>query len=112
MKKIAVITSGGDAPGMNACLRAVVRTAMYHKIEVVGFRHGYEGLIHDEHIHLNHKSVANIIHRGGTVLKTARSKRFMTEEGIHKAADTLGKHKIEGLVAIGGDGTFRGAIEL
>ncbi len=112
MKKIAVLTSGGDAPGMNACLRAVVRTAMYHKLEVIGFRHGYEGLIHDEHIQLNHKSVANIIQRGGTILKTARSQRFMTEEGIHKAADTLKKHKIEGLVAIGGDGTFRGAIAL
>jgi 6-phosphofructokinase 1 len=112
MKKIAVLTSGGDAPGMNACLRAVVRTAVYHQIEVVGFRHGYEGLIHDEHIHLNHKSVANIIQRGGTILKTARSKGFMTDEGIHKAADTLKKHKVEALIVIGGDGTFRGAIEL
>src|ERR1700758_3899280 len=112
MKKIAVLTSGGDAPGMNACLRAVVRTALYHNLEVIGFRHGYEGLINDEHIHLNHKSVANIIQRGGTVLKTARSKRFMTDEGIHKAAETLKKNKIEGLVVIGGDGTFKGAIEL
>jgi 6-phosphofructokinase 1 len=112
MKKIAVLTSGGDAPGMNACLRAVVRTALYHNLEIIGFRHGYEGLIHDENIHLNHKSVANIIQRGGTVLKTARSKRFMTDEGIHKAADTIKRHKIEALVVIGGDGTFRGAIEL
>ncbi|MGZ3861813.1 MAG: 6-phosphofructokinase [Bacteroidia bacterium] len=112
MKKIAVLTSGGDAPGMNACLRAVVRTALYHNMEVVGFRHGYEGLIHDEHIQLNHKSVANIIQRGGTILKTARSKRFMTDEGINKAADTLKKHGIEGLVVIGGDGTFKGAIAL
>lgn len=112
MKRIAVLTSGGDAPGMNACLRAVVRTAIYHKLEVVGFRHGYEGLINDEHLTLNQKSVANIIHRGGTVLKTARSKRFMTEEGVKKAADTLRKLEIDGLVVIGGDGTFRGAIEL
>lgn len=112
MKKIAVFTSGGDAPGMNACLRAVVRTGMYHKLEVIGFRHGYEGMINDEHIQLNHKSVANIIHRGGTILKTARSQRFFAEEGIRKAADNLKKHKINGLVAIGGDGTFKGAIEL
>ncbi len=112
MKKIAVLTSGGDAPGMNACLRAVVRTALFHNLEVIGFRHGYEGLIHDEHIHLNHKSVANIIQRGGTILKTARSKSFMTEEGLRKAAETLKKNNIGGLVAIGGDGTFRGAIEL
>jgi len=112
MKKIAVFTSGGDAPGMNACIRAVVRTAMYHNMEVMGFKHGYEGLINDEHINLNHKSVANIIQRGGTILKTARSQRFMTDEGINKAATTLKKHKIEGIVAIGGDGTFRGAIAL
>lgn len=112
MKKIAVLTSGGDSPGMNACLRAVVRTALYHEMEIVGFRHGYEGLIHDEHVQLTHKSVANIIQRGGTILKTARSKRFMSEEGLQHAADTLKKHKIEGLVAIGGDGTFRGAIAL
>jgi 6-phosphofructokinase 1 len=112
MKKIAVLTSGGDSPGMNACLRAVVRTAIYHKLEVVGFRHGYEGLLNDEHSMLNQKSVANIIHRGGTVLKTARSKRFMTDEGVQRAAEVLKKHGVEGLVAIGGDGTFRGAIAL
>lgn len=112
MKRIAVLTSGGDAPGMNACLRAVVRTALYHNLEVIGFRHGYEGLIHDEHVYLNPKSVANIIQRGGTILKTARSKRFMTEEGLQKAAETLKKNSIDALVAIGGDGTFRGAIDL
>ncbi len=112
MKKIAVLTSGGDAPGMNACLRAVVRTALYHNLEVIGFKHGYEGLIHDEHLHLNHKSVANIIQRGGTILKTARSKRFMTEEGLQKAAESLKKNNIDALVVIGGDGTFRGAIAL
>ncbi len=112
MKKIAVLTSGGDSPGMNACLRAVVRTALFHKLEVIGFRHGYEGLINDEHISMNPKSVANIIQRGGTILKTARSERFRTREGIAKAADNLKKHKIDGLVVIGGDGTFAGAIEL
>ena len=112
MKKIAVLTSGGDAPGMNACLRAVVRTALFHDLEVIGFRHGYEGLIHDEHIHLNHKSVANIIQRGGTILKTARSQRFMTDEGINKAAENLKKNKIDALIVIGGDGTFKGAIAL
>jgi len=112
MKRIGVLTSGGDAPGMNACLRAVVRTALYNNLEVIGFRHGYEGLIHDEHILLNHKSVANIIQRGGTILKTARSQRFMTEEGLHKAAETISKNNLNGLVAIGGDGTFKGAIEL
>ena len=112
MKKLAVLTSGGDAPGMNACLRAVVRTALYHNIEVIGFRHGYEGLMNDEHIQLNHKSVANIIQRGGTILKTSRSMRFKTDEGLQKAAYTLSKHHVDGLVVIGGDGTFAGAIAL
>jgi len=91
MKRLAVLTSGGDAPGMNACLRAVVRTALYHKIEVIGFKHGYEGLINDEHIHLDRKSVANIIQRGGTILKTSRSERFKTNEGLQKAAHNLSK---------------------
>jgi len=112
MKKIAILTSGGDAPGMNACLRAVVRTALFHKLEVIGFGHGYEGLINDEQQPLNAKSVANIIHRGGTILKTARSERFRTDEGLKKAAENLKKSKAEGLVAIGGDGTFQGAIAL
>ena len=112
IKKLAVLTSGGDAPGMNACLRAVVRTALYHQIEVIGFRHGYEGLLHDDHIHLNHKSVANIIQRGGTILKTSRSERFKTKEGLQKAAQTLTKNKVDALVVIGGDGTFAGAIAL
>ena len=111
MKKIAVLTSGGDSPGMNACLRAVVRTAIYHKIEVMGIRHGYDGMIHDEFIVMDAKSVANIIHRGGTILKTARSKEFLTLEGRKRALANLQKHKIEGIVAIGGDGTFRGALE-
>jgi 6-phosphofructokinase 1 len=112
IKKLAVLTSGGDAPGMNACLRAVVRTALYHNIDVIGFRHGYEGLLHDDHIQLTHKSVANIIQRGGTILKTSRSERFKTPDGLQKAAQTLSKNNIDALVVIGGDGTFAGAIAL
>lgn len=111
MKKIAVFTSGGDSPGMNACLRAVVRTAIYHKIEVMGIMHGYDGMIKDEFIKMDEKSVANIIHRGGTILKTARSKGFLTSEGRQKAYDNLKKHTIDGVVVIGGDGSFKGALE-
>jgi 6-phosphofructokinase 1 len=112
MKKIAVLTSGGDSPGMNACIRAVVRTAIYHKIEVMGIMHGYDGMINDEFIALSAKSVANIIQRGGTILKTARSQEFRTEEGRKKAVDNLKKYGIDGIVVIGGDGTFTGAVEL
>ncbi len=112
MKKIAVLTSGGDAPGMNACIRAVVRTALYHNLEIIGFRHGYEGLINNENLVMQHKSVANIIQRGGTILKTSRSQRFRTEEGLQQAAASLKKNNVEGLVVIGGDGTFTGAIAL
>lgn len=109
MKKIAVFTSGGDSPGMNACIRAVVRTGIYHGMEVSGILHGYEGMINGEFTRLDRKSVANIIHRGGTILKTARSKRFMEEEGRILAYENLKKEGIEGVVAIGGDGTFTGA---
>jgi 6-phosphofructokinase 1 len=112
MKKIAVLTSGGDSPGMNACIRAVVRTAIYHKVEVMGIMHGYDGMIKDEYIPLGAKSVANIIQRGGTILKTARSKEFRTTEGRKEAIANLNKYGIEGIVVIGGDGTFTGAIEL
>ncbi len=112
MKKIAVLTSGGDSPGMNACIRAVVRTAIYHKIEVMGIMHGYDGMINDEYIPLNAKSVANIIQRGGTILKTARSPEFRTIEGRKKAIANLNKYEIGGIVVIGGDGTFTGAVEL
>lgn len=112
VKKIGLLTSGGDSPGMNACIRAVVRTAMYHNIQVTGFYKGYEGLIDDQHIELNHKSVSNIIHRGGTILKTARSERFRTAEGLAMAAGTIARHQLEGLVVIGGDGSFKGAINL
>ncbi len=111
MKKIAVFTSGGDSPGMNACIRAVVRTAIHHNIQVMGILHGYEGMINNEFISLNKKSVANIIQLGGTILKTARSKRFMTEEGMEKAFQNLQKHEIDGVVCIGGNGTFTGAEE-
>lgn len=110
MKSIALFTSGGDAPGMNACIRAVVRTALHHGLSVQGIRYGYEGMITDDFVKMDGKSVANIIHRGGTILKTARSKAFMTEEGMKKAAANIEKHNIEGIVAIGGDGTFRGAL--
>jgi 6-phosphofructokinase 1 len=112
MKKIGIITSGGDSPGMNACLRAVVRTAIFHGMEVTGFYKGYEGMIDDECVNLTATSVSGIIHRGGTVLKTARSDRFMTDEGVKIAADNLKKHHIDGMVVIGGDGSFKGAIEL
>lgn len=111
MKKIAVFTSGGDSPGMNACIRAVVRTAIYNNIEVMGIQHGYDGLINNEFISLDARSVANIIQRGGTILKTARSKDFLTIEGRKKALENLTKHNIDGVVAIGGDGTFKGALE-
>ncbi|MFL5763918.1 MAG: 6-phosphofructokinase [Bacteroidia bacterium] len=111
MKKIAVLTSGGDSPGMNACVRAVVRTAVYHNIEVAGIMHGYDGMIKNEFFPMGTKSVANIIHRGGTILKTARSREFMTDEGRRKALENLKKHEIDGVVVIGGDGSFRGAQE-
>src|ERR1041385_8751409 len=111
MKTIAVFTSGGDSPGMNACIRAVVRTAVYKKLNVYGIRYGYEGMIDGDFLKMDARSVANIIHRGGTILKTARSKRFYTEEGMQQAKMQLEKQGIEGVVAIGGDGTFRGALE-
>ncbi len=111
MKKIAVFTSGGDSPGMNACLRAVVRTALKNNMEVAGIRYGYEGMIDNDFVPLDATAVGNIIHRGGTILKTARSKRFHEPEGMKKAAGNLALHGIEGVVAIGGDGTFKGANE-
>jgi len=112
IKKIGVLTSGGDGPGMNAAIRSIVRCALYHNLEVCGIMHGYEGLIDDDVIPLNHRSVSNIINRGGTILKTARSKRFRTEEGQQKALETLKKYAIDALVVIGGDGSYRGAYEL
>ncbi len=112
MKRIAVLTSGGDAPGMNAAVRAVVRTALDRGIEVYGVVRGYNGLIKDELIKMNLRSVSDIIHRGGTVLYTARSPEFNTEEGMRMAVDTCRRHDIEGVVVCGGDGSFRGARDL
>ncbi len=109
VKRIGVLTSGGDAPGMNACVRAVVRTALYHGIECYGIRRGYNGLISGDVIHLDEKKISHIINRGGTILYTARSKEFMTEEGQKKAVSTCKFLGLDGIIAIGGDGTFRGA---
>jgi len=109
VKKIAVLTSGGDSPGMNAALRAVVRTANYYNIECYGVREGYNGLIHDEFLKMGPRSVKNIINQGGTILKSARSKEFRTKEGRQKAYDNCVKHGVDALVCIGGDGTFTGA---
>ena len=109
IKRIAVFTSGGDAPGMNACIRAVVRGAIYHGIEVYGIRRGYNGMISGDIFEMTSQSVSNIIQRGGTTLKSARSKEFMTPEGRKKAYENLMANNIEGLVAIGGNGTFTGA---
>jgi len=109
IKKIGLLTSGGDAPGMNAAIRAVVRTSIYNGLDVVGIMHGYEGLVNDEFVKLSAASVANIIQRGGTILKTSRSARFMTGEGMKIAHANLKKHEIDALIVVGGDGTFRGA---
>ena len=109
VKRIGVLTSGGDAPGMNACVRAVVRTALHHGVECYGIRRGYNGLITGDIVRLDENSIAHIINRGGTVLRTARSKEFMTEEGQRKAVSTCKFLGLEGIIAIGGDGTFRGA---
>jgi 6-phosphofructokinase 1 len=109
--RIGVLTSGGDAPGMNAAIRAVVRTGIHHQMEVFGIYRGYEGLIGDDIHHMENHSVANIIQRGGTILKTARSARFMTEAGMLAAHENLQKRGIEALVVIGGDGSFRGGLE-
>ncbi|MCR9103240.1 MAG: 6-phosphofructokinase [bacterium] len=109
IKRIAVFTSGGDAPGMNAAVRAVVRNASYNDMHVFGIRRGYEGMIDGELERLEPRDVGNIIHRGGTILKTARSQRFMTPEGRRSAYETLLAHDIEACIAIGGNGTFTGA---
>jgi 6-phosphofructokinase 1 len=111
IRKIGLMTSGGDSPGMNAAIRAVVRTAIYYDIEVYGIRRGYQGMIEGDIFHMQTTDVSNIIQRGGTILKTARSKDFMTDEGMQKAYEQLQQHGIEALVLIGGDGTFRGAVK-
>ena len=112
VKRIGVLTSGGDAPGMNAAVRSVVRAAVYRGIEVVGIRRGWNGLINGDIVRLDERSVAHIIDRGGTILYTARSEEFRTEEGQKKAVSTCKLLGLDGIVAIGGDGTFRGALAL
>lgn len=111
INKIAVLTSGGDAPGMNAAIRAVVRAGNYHGLEVFGIMRGYLGLIEDDIFQMDSRSVANIIQRGGTMLKTARCKEFMDHEGRKIAYKNLKRRGIDGMVVIGGDGSFRGAVE-
>lgn len=109
VSKLGVLTSGGDSPGMNAAIRAVVRTSLYHNLEIFGIMRGYQGMVEDDIIPMHSRSVANIIQRGGTILKTARSKDFFEEAGRKQAYENLKKHGIDGLVIIGGDGSFRGA---
>ncbi len=111
MKKIAVLTTGGDAPGMNAAIRAVVRTALSREVAVTGIMRGWWGLINDELRDLDHRSVSGIINQGGTILKTARCKEFRTRQGQERAFNTLKKNNIEGLVVIGGNGSFAAAHE-
>lgn len=109
VKKLGVLSSGGDSPGMNAATRAVVRTAMYHGLEVFGIRRGYQGMIEGDIYKMESRDVSDIIQRGGTILKTARSKDFMTDEGMKKGYEQVVQHGIDALVLLGGDGTFRGA---
>jgi 6-phosphofructokinase 1 len=112
VKSIAVLTSGGDSQGMNAAVRAVVRSAIYHGIEVYGVQRGFLGLINDDIRKMDLRSVGDIIHRGGTILQTARCEEFKTEAGQKKGAENLRKRGIDGLVVIGGDGSYRGALKL
>ncbi len=109
IKTIGVLTSGGDAPGMNACIRAVVRTAVYHGLDVVGYRFGYRGVVSGQSRRLDSRSVSNIIQRGGTILGSSRCDEFETETGQRRAAENLGTAGIDALLVIGGDGSFRGA---
>lgn len=112
MKKIGVLTSGGDAPGMNAAIRAVVRYAIYNNINVLGIKNGFRGLVEGDSCEMSLSSVADIIHRGGTVLGSARSKEFLEPEGFKKAIKNIKYLGIDGIVTIGGDGTFKGAMDL
>ncbi len=112
IKRIGVLTSGGDSPGMNAAVRAVTRTAIFYGIECIGIRRGWQGLINSDFIILDSSSVRHILGHGGTILYTARSQEFMTEEGRQKAVSTCRMLGLDGIIAIGGDGTFRGALEL
>lgn len=108
MKRIGVFTSGGDAPGMNAAIRAVVRAGIFYNKEIIGIYRGYEGMIEGDFVPMEVRSVSNILQRGGTILKSARSKEFLTAEGRAKAYEQLKKHNIDGLICIGGDGSFTG----
>ena len=112
MKRIGVLTSGGDAPGLNACLRAVVRTALNHRLEIFGIRRGFKGLLANEFIPLNGRSVSGIINQGGTILHTARDQEFRTPAGIRKATRVLARRRLDGLVVLGGNGSLQGAWEL
>ncbi|MCR4336650.1 MAG: 6-phosphofructokinase [Candidatus Omnitrophica bacterium] len=112
MRKIGILTSGGDGPGMNAAIRSIVRSALFRGLQVAGIMRGYQGLIDGDVVDLNHRSVSNIINRGGTILKTARCEEFKTLEGQQKAVEVLKKYQIDALVVIGGDGSYRGAHEL
>jgi 6-phosphofructokinase 1 len=112
IKKIGVLTSGGDAPGMNAAIRAVVRKSIANGLQVVGIKKGYQGLLNEEFIDMDRHSVSDIIQRGGTVLGTARCMEFKTEEGQQKAAEICHNHGIDGVIVIGGDGSYRGAQKL
>lgn len=112
MKKIGLLTSGGDAPGMNAAIRAIIRYANYYNIETIGYLRGFEGILKEDFYKLNKRSVSNIINKGGTILKTGRCQEFYTKEGQEKAARILKKDKIDGLVVIGGDGSYKGALSL
>jgi 6-phosphofructokinase 1 len=112
IKRIGLLTSGGDAPGMNAAIRSVVRYGLHHKLEVIGIYRGYAGLINEGLKSLDHRSVTGIINRGGTILESQRCDEFLTEEGQRKAVETLKQNEIDALIVLGGDGTYRGAIQL
>ena len=112
MKKIGLVTSGGDAPGMNAAIRAVVRVACSSGLKVLGFERGWEGLLTNTHRKLTPRSVDGILHLGGTILRTSRSPEFRKKKGVQNAAETLALNKVDGLVVVGGDGSLRGALEL
>lgn len=112
LKQIAIVTSGGDAPGMNAAIRAIVRSAYSKNIKALGFLRGWKGLITNTHLTLTPRSVGGILHLGGTILNTSRSQLFKRQDGIKQASKTLAANNVDGLVVIGGDGSFRGALEL
>lgn len=111
-KRVALLTSGGDAPGMNAAIRSVVRVGMARGLDIFAVAKGFEGLIGSDFHHMNLRSVSNIIQRGGTILRTSRCDEFRTQGGLQKATDVLKAHNVDGMIAIGGDGTFRGLVEL